>query len=139
MRPVLSRTAGFWLVALTFFALMCAAGAPSPLYVVYQSRWGFSTAMLTVVFAVYALAQLIALVTIGGISDHLGRRPVIAAGLVLETASMAVFLSARSVGWLVAARIVQGLATGALGGTLSATLLDLQPKRYPTLAALLSI
>jgi MFS family permease len=139
MPRTLPRTAGFWLSALALFALMFAAGAPSPLYVVYQSLWGFSPATLTVIFAVYALAQLVALVTAGALSDHIGRRPVLAAGLLVEAAAMVVFLSARSVAWLIAARVVQGLATGVLGGTLSAALLDLQPPRRPTLAALLSI
>jgi predicted MFS family arabinose efflux permease len=135
----LPRTAGFWLLAGAFFALMFAAGAPTPLYVVYQSRWGFSTATLTVIFAVYALAQLVALVVAGGLSDFVGRRPVLVAGLLVEAVSMVLFLSADSVPWLVAARTVQGLATGALGATLSAALLDLQPVRRPTLAPLLSI
>jgi hypothetical protein len=49
-----------------------------------------------------------------------------------------VFLSARSVAWLIAARIVQGLATGALTGTFSAGLVDLQPRGRPQLAALLN-
>jgi MFS family permease len=139
VRTVLSRTAGFWLLAGAFFALMFAAGAPTPLYVVYQSEWGFSTATLTVIFAVYAIAQLVALVVVGGLSDFVGRRPVLAAGLLVEAVSMVLFLSADSVPWLVAARTVQGLATGTLGATLSAALLDLQPVRRPTLAPLLSI
>lgn len=137
MYPV-PKAVAFWLLAGALFALMFAAAAPSPLYVVYQSRWGFSSATLTAVFAVYAFALLAALLTVGGISDHLGRRPVLAAGLLLEAASMTVFLSARSVAWLVAARIVQGLATGALSGTFTAGLVDLQPRHRPQLAAMLN-
>lgn len=131
-------TAGFWLLAVALFVLTFAAGAPSPLYVVYQSRWGFSLLTLTLIFAVYAFALLAALLTVGGISDHLGRRPVLVAGLLLDAGAMVVFLSARSVAWLVVARIVQGLATGALMGTFSAGLVDLQPRHRPQLAALLN-
>ena len=52
---------GYWLVALALLVLMLAAGAPSPLFVVYQARWGFSALALTAAFAVYALALLVAL------------------------------------------------------------------------------
>ena len=38
----LPRIASFWLVGATLVAYMFAAGAPSPLYVVYQARFGFS-------------------------------------------------------------------------------------------------
>src|SRR3954451_17811700 len=78
MAKRMPRTAGFWLLGSTLLAFMAAASAPSPLYVVYQHRWGFSATTLTAVFAVYALALLLALLTVGGISDHVGRRPVLA-------------------------------------------------------------
>jgi MFS family permease len=132
------RTVGFWILAAALFTLMFAAAAPSPLYVVYQSRWGFSPAVLTLVFGVYAFALLLTLVTVGGISDHVGRRPVLALGLLVEAASMLVFLSANSVAWLMAARIVQGLATGALSGTFTAGIVDLQPPGRAQLAAVLN-
>ena len=44
---------------------------------------------------------------------------------------MALFLFADGVGWLLAARVVQGLATGALTSTLGAALLDLQHRDRP--------
>ena len=44
---------------------------------------------------------------------------------------MVLFLSADGVGWLLAARVVQGLATGALTSTLGAALLDLQHRDRP--------
>src|ERR1700743_2230146 len=74
------RAAAFWLLGTILVAFMFAAGAPSPLYVVYQARWDFSATTLTTVFAVYAVALLFALVTVGALSDHVGRRPVLAGG-----------------------------------------------------------
>jgi Major Facilitator Superfamily len=123
----LPRTVGFWLLGTTLLAFMGAASAPSPLYVVYQHRWGFSATTLTTVFAVYALALLIALLTVGGLSDFVGRRPVLIAALLAETVAMILFLTAGDVGTLLAARTVQGLATGAATGAISAGLVDLQP------------
>lgn len=133
----LGRTAAFWFLAFTLGLLLFASSAPSPLYVVYQARWGFSAITLTSVFAVYALTLLAALVVAGSVSDHVGRRPALVAGLAVEMLAMLLFAEARDVGWLFAARAVQGLATGIAMGTISAALLDLQPTRSPALGALL--
>jgi MFS family permease len=123
----LPRSASFWLVAGATATLLAASSAPSPLYSVYQAAYHFSALTLTAVFAVYVLALLLSLLTVGRLSDYLGRRPVLAVALVLEAAAMLVFLDAHSVAWLYAARIVQGVATGAAVGVLGAYLLDLQP------------
>ncbi|MBB5629459.1 MFS transporter [Sphaerisporangium krabiense] len=123
----MSRRAGFWTLGGTLLAFMAASSAPSPLYVVYQARWAFSSGTLTAVFAVYALALLVALLTVGGLSDFVGRRPVLLAALIGEIVAMVTFLTADGVGQLLAARVLQGLATGAATGTISAGLVDLQP------------
>jgi MFS family permease len=44
---------------------------------------------------------------------------------------MAMFVVADGVGWLIAARIVQGVATGAMTGAFGAALLDLQDRERP--------
>lgn len=129
----LPRSAAFWLLGATLLAFMFAAGAPSPLYVVYQARWGFSATTLTTVFAVYAVALLLALVTVGALSDHIGRRPVLIGALLVETVAMIVFITVGDVSWLLVARAVQGFATGAATGTISAYLVDLAPADNPKL------
>ncbi len=136
-RPAARLTggAGFWLVAGAIAAFFAASSAPSPLYVVYQARWHFSAVTLTVIFAIYALALLVTLLCVGGLSDWVGRRPVLVGALVLEVLAMAAFLAAGGVTGLVLARVVQGVATGAAAGVLSATLVDLQPGGRAGLAA----
>lgn len=134
----LPRAVAFWTVALTTATLLAASSAPSPLYAVYQAEFGFSTITLTTIFAVYVLALLLSLLTVGRLSDFIGRRPVLAAAIVVEAASMAVFLGADSVTWLVVARIVQGFATGAAVGVLGAYLLDLQPPDGTRLGSLVN-
>jgi MFS family permease len=111
--------------------VLAASGVPSPLYRVYQERFGFSSGVLTTVFAVYAFALLVALLVVGALSDHVGRRPVLVGALLLEAAAMVLFLAADGVGWLMAARVVQGLATGAMTGAMGAALLDLQRPERP--------
>ncbi|MGO8654672.1 MFS transporter, partial [Rhizobium ruizarguesonis] len=101
-----------------------AYAAPTPLYRIYQENFSVSPVLITVIFAVYAFALLAALLTAGSISDHLGRKPVIFFALVLEIVAMALFVVASGPGWLIAARIVQGLATGIAGASLGAALVD---------------
>jgi MFS family permease len=135
---VLPRAAAFWLVTGTTATLLAASSAPSPLYPVYQAEFGFSAITLTAIFSVYVLALLLSLLTVGRLSDFLGRRPVLAAGLVVEAGAMAVFLGANDVAALFAARVVQGLATGAAIGVLGAYLLDLQPPGNSRLGSLVN-
>jgi MFS family permease len=118
-------------VAALLVLMLAASGVPSPLYRVYQDRFGFSSGVLTTVFGIYSFALLATLLVVGALSDHVGRRPVLVAAFVLEAAAMALFLVADDVGWLLAARVVQGLATGALTSTLGASLLDLQRPDRP--------
>jgi MFS family permease len=117
---------------------LAASSAPSPLYPVYQAEFGFSTLTLTAIFAVYVLALLLSLLTVGRLSDFFGRRPVLAAALLVEAAAMAVFLDAHGVAALYAARIVQGVATGAAVGVVGAYLLDLQPGNGSRLGSLVN-
>jgi len=130
-RRQLGRPAAFWTVAVLLVLVLAASGVPSPLYRVYAERFGFGPGLLTVVFAIYVLALLVSLLVVGGLSDHVGRRPVLAAALVLEAVSMVLFLAADGVGLLLAARVVQGLATGAMTGAFGAALLDLQRPQKP--------
>jgi uncharacterized protein (DUF427 family)/predicted MFS family arabinose efflux permease len=110
-------------------SLLAASSAPSPLYATYQREWGFSALTTTFVFGVYAVAFLVALLTAGRISDHVGRRPVLLAGIAAEIVALAIFVDAGSVGALVAARAVQGLATGAAIGAVGAGMLDVDQQR----------
>lgn len=127
----LDRPAAFWSVAVLLVLMLAASGVPSPLYRVYQEEFGFSSGVLTTIFGIYALALLVSLLVVGGLSDHIGRRPVLVAAFLLEAVSMVLFLVSDGVGWLLAARIVQGLATGALTSTLGASVIDLQSRERP--------
>jgi MFS family permease len=127
----LSRPTAFWSVAVLLVLMLAASGVPSPLYRVYQEEFGFSSGVLTTIFGIYSFALLASLLVVGGLSDHVGRRPVLVVAFLLEAVSMALFLVSDGVGWLLAARVVQGLATGALTSTLGAALLDLQNREHP--------
>ncbi len=118
-----------YLLASLIVALLAASAAPTPLYAIYQARWGFTPITTTVVFGVYAVAVLASLLTLGKLSDHVGRRPVLLAALTVQAASLVVFATAGGVPELLIARVVQGLATGAALGAIGAGLLDVDRER----------
>lgn len=128
----------FVLIALVVTVALASSATPSPLYVDYQQAWGTSGTMITVVYAVYALAVLIPLVFLGRLSDAIGRRPVILGGLALLAVSMSVLAVAPDVGWLIAARITQGISVGLITGPAAAALIELHPSRDSRVGALTS-
>lgn len=130
-RTRVRRRAGFVVVLVALTVFLVGASAPSPFYPVLQERIGFSSVTMTLIFAVYALAMLVTLLLTGSLSDHLGRRTVITAGLLILAVSMAAFWQADSVGVLIAARVVQGLGAGLLLSSMSAAIVDLEPADRP--------
>ncbi|MET8403950.1 MFS transporter [Streptomyces sp900116325] len=128
-RRGLGATASLALLASIIVSLLAASSAPTPLYAIYQQHWGFSPITITVVFGVYALAVLISLLVVGKISDHVGRRPVLLAALSAQAVAMVIFATAGGEGALLAARVVQGVGTGAALGAIGAGMLDIDPRR----------
>jgi len=125
--PVPSRRRGYVLTAAVMLVMMLGGTLPIPLYVIYQQRMGFGSLGVTVVFAAYVAGTLFVLVTLGDLSDHLGRRKVLAAGVACAAVSTALFLVSSGIGLLIAARVVSGLAAGFITGTATAGLAELQP------------
>ncbi|HEY4099018.1 MAG TPA: MFS transporter, partial [Baekduia sp.] len=113
--------------AITFTSLYLAAGALTPLLVVYKNEWHFAASMLTVAFAAYAVGFLAAVLTLGSLSDYIGRRPVLIGALIVQLGSNVMFLAAPSIGWVIAGRVVQGLAGGAATTAFTAALVELAP------------
>jgi MFS family permease len=81
---------------------------------------------VTAIFAGYALVLLATLLVFGRLSDYIGRRPVILAGLALNAAACVVWWLAGGAGALFAARALQGASVGLVSGAIGAALLELQ-------------
>jgi len=135
-RRTLSQPVAYALSAAIIGAALFASATPSPLYQTYARLWGFSSVLLTLVYATYAIGVLAALLLAGRVSDVAGRRPVLAIALSALLAATVLYMVAQSVAWLFVARAVQGLATGLALGTASAGLLDFHPKQDPERAGL---
>ena len=121
----LSGRPAVFLLASVIVALLASSAAPTPLYAIYQARWHFTPITTTVVFGAYALAVLAGLLTLGKLSDHVGRRPVLLAALGVHAGALVIFATATGVPALLAARLVQGLSTGAALGAIGAAMLDM--------------
>jgi MFS family permease len=130
-RRTLSPRIGYAVAALVVGLGLFASVTPSPLYRAYSILWHFSPLTLTLIYATYAFGVLASLLLAGGVSDDVGRRPVLLVALGTLMASSVLFMVADSAAWLFVARGLQGLATGAALSAASAALLDLHPNRDP--------
>ena len=123
---------GAWLT------VMAGVNLATPLYHGYADRFGFSSLVLTLIFAVYALVLVPTLLAFGRLSDRYGRRPVILAGMAAAALGLVLFAAAQGVAWLFAARILQGLAVGTVSGAATAAVVELDPERGGRMPALLA-
>jgi Na+/melibiose symporter-like transporter len=131
MSSSVSKRSSLWFLAITLLSFLAASTAPTPLYHLYQEHLQFSAATLTLIFGVYALSLLAALLTVGSLSDYLGRKPVIFSAVLLNMLAMLLFINADSVAWLISARVLQGFATGMATASLGAALLDTDRQQGP--------
>jgi MFS family permease len=114
----------FWIVTYLFTAAMLGTTLPTPLYVIYQAQWHFSSGIITIIYASYAIGVLATLLLAGRSSDQIGRRPVLFAALALSTVSTVVFIVSPGVGWLFVGRVLSGMSAGLVTGTATAALTD---------------
>ncbi|MEU1529649.1 MFS transporter [Streptomyces fagopyri] len=119
---------------------VCMAGTtlPTPLYNLYQQKFGFSELMVTVVYAVYAFGVIGVLLLAGNASDAVGRRPVLLWGLGFAAASAVCFLCSTGLGWLYAGRLLSGLSAGLFTGAATAYVMDLAPRGSGSRATLVA-
>ncbi len=125
------RVVGGWVVA----ALFMGSTLLTPLYDLYRATFHLSVAGLGLLYAVYVLGNLAALLFLGRLSDQIGRRPVALAGVTLAAVSAGLFLAAGSPALLFAGRIVSGLAVGVGSGAATAWIAESTPKERRVEAA----
>ncbi len=121
------RPSGFALVAFAFLVVMVGTTLPTPLYPLYEDEFGFSGLVVTVIFAAYAIGVIAALLLLGDLSDHIGRKRTLLPGLGFAALSAVCFLFAQGLALLLVGRVLSGLSAGIFSGTATATLVDLAP------------
>ncbi|MFF0461435.1 MFS transporter [Streptomyces mexicanus] len=122
---------GFSLIAFAFLTAMAFSTVPTPLYPLYMAKDGFSTFMVTVVFATYAVGVVISLVLAGHLSDRVGRKKVLLPAIGLELVAAVLFLTSTALPVLLAARLLTGLGVGMITATATAHLQELHTAHRP--------
>lgn len=126
------------LVAGNFAAVFISAMLPTPLYPLYGESFGFGGITLTVIYAVYVLGNMAAMVFFGRLSDQIGRRKVAILAILAAVISTLVFLFAESTTWLYPARVLSGFSTGLVAGSSAAWIAELYPAEQRPTAALVA-
>lgn len=133
------RTAfGFAAVAYAFGVVMLGNTLPTPLYSLYQQRYGFGSLLTTVIYAVYAVGVIAALLALGKASDTYGRRRLLVAGIAASVLSAVLFLTDAGLAALFAGRVLSGVSAGIFTTTATVTLVELAPARHQRRAALVA-
>lgn len=126
------------LVAMAFMINMIGTTLPTAIYRVYQQQYGFTSTVITVIYASYALGVIGALLVFGNWSDQLGRRRMLLAGLCLSTLSSMVFLLSHGQPSLMLGRFLSGLSAGIFAGTATVAVIELAPPAWRLQATLLA-
>src|ERR1700722_11215628 len=119
--------------------IAASSSAVTPLYHLYQASMHLTPFWITIVFSSYVASLLTALLTVGGLSDYVGRRPVILVALLLNASAMILFSEAQGVGQLILARMVQGLSVGGGATALGGAVLDTNRARGPLLNSVTAV
>jgi MFS family permease len=134
-----SSVTGFALALFAFFVAMLGTTLPTPLYPLFEERYGFGPLLVTVIFAIYAFGVIAGLILFGNVSDRIGRKPVLLLGLGLSAASALIFLLTGTLAPIYVARIVSGLSAGIFTGTATAYVIDLAPGGRRRLASFAAV
>jgi predicted MFS family arabinose efflux permease len=124
----LRRAFSFWTAASVAMLALWASGAPSVIYPVYAHDWGLTPTVITLIFAVYPVALIIVMLIFGTISDYIGRRTTLLAGVAAMAAGALLFAIAPDVGWLFVGRVLQGVGVGLALAPASAALVEFNTK-----------
>ncbi len=130
-RTVRPRTAPFWVVAVAFLLVMAYSTVPTPLYPLYQELDGFPVAVVTVVFAAYAVGVVASLFLLGHVSDWMGRRRMLVIAILVSALSAVLFMVFTDVAGLLVARVVNGVSIGVLTATATVHLGELRARARP--------
>jgi MFS family permease len=109
----------------------------TPLYSLYAKQFGFSPLMLTLIYAVYVIGNLVSLFFFGGVSDRAGRRRIVLRAMGLAALSTCIYFFATNPSWLFVARVLSGFSIGLAAGAGTAWIaeLDAEDRTRATLVA----
>ncbi len=120
----LGMRTSFWTAAFVAGLALWASGAPTVVYPLYAQAWDLTPSVTTAIFAVYPLTLIPVLAVFGNVSDYVGRRAAMLAGLAALAAGCLAFGLAPDLGWVFVGRALMGVGVGLSLGPASAALVD---------------
>jgi MFS family permease len=119
----------------SFVAIFAAGATPIPLYDTYRGTDGLTNDEFSLVAVAYFACAVFALLVLGRLSNHHGRRPVSIAALLIALAGCIVLLFVDGFPVLLLGRALQGLAAGLASSAIGAYAVDTAPERPKWLVA----
>ncbi|MBT2287751.1 MFS transporter [Paenibacillus albidus] len=132
------RALSYWAVAYGLFVTILGLNLAAPLYSVYRAEWDLSTAMVTLVFAAYALVVIPSIVLFGQVSDRIGPVPILLCGIAATLSGSLCFMFANGLPMLLLARALQGLSVGMFNGVAVSAMTELHKENSKRQAAFLA-
>jgi MFS family permease len=114
-----------FVVAASLFLVTVAVNLEVPLYRTYAQAAGYGNGLTAVVFAAYVAGLLPVLILLGGISDRLGRKPIILLGLVSAILATLLITVRPNIHMLFITRVLQGVGVGLSVGAGTAYLAEI--------------
>jgi MFS family permease len=138
-RFVLRRRASLLVSAGVVSHTLWTSAAPALTYGLYARQWQLSHTVTAGIFAIYPLAVVVMLVGFGGISDQIGRRATMLAGLFASLVGALLFAVAPDVWWVFAGRALMGIGVGLAASPSTAAILEFTSPERAKSAALVTM
>lgn len=110
----------------------------TPLIPIYKADLGFNDTVVTLFLVAYVAALVPSMLTMGQLSDRIGRRGVLLTSLTVIGAAQILLATQPPLWAILVARCLQGFATGGFFGTCSAFLVELAPVERRSAMSVLS-
>jgi predicted MFS family arabinose efflux permease len=123
-RFVLGRRESLLVSAGVVSHTLWTSAAPALTYGLYARQWDLTHTVTAGIFAVYPIGVVVMLVGFGGISDQIGRRATMLAGLLASLAGALLFAVAPDVWWVFAGRALMGIGVGLAASPSTAAILE---------------
>ena len=133
-----TRQRAFFAAVLGLVATFASSAAPIPLYNIYRADEGFTNFAISMAIVTYSVGTIAALLVLGRLSNHLGRRPTAIASLGLLLLGCLLLLNVHDIGTLLAGRVLMGIGTGLASSSLTSYIVDAAPTKPEWLASVAS-
>jgi hypothetical protein len=116
-----------FLVAASLFVITASVNLQVPLYTAYAEAAGRGVGATALAFSAYLAGLLPMLVLLGGLSDRVGRKPVLLGAVACAFLATLAMILRPALDTLIAARVLQGIGVGLSMGAGTAYLAEIYP------------